>query len=848
VNSKKHQVVGIALTLLSSLALAAEAKFAKRPTATKTGNNGRTTIQFTVSELTDVEVAVLDAGGKVIRHLAAGIVGERAAPPLKKGLAQSLEWDGKDDLGKPASGGPFKVRVALGMKPTFGKLIGDNPGGLGYVPALAAGPKGTLYVFNNFSDLHPGDGSTVIQAYDRSGKYLRQVAPYAANTPGEKLKGLKQLDVDGKKVPYIYNGETRSLIPGLGQLPRQRAVVTSEGKLAFVGHHESGYKLTYNAAGPQWLTVIGIDGSAPRNIMRLKISKSARGGAQLGLSPDEKTIYIAGVLEGKQRLPAVFKCDWNAKQMKLFAGSRDKAGSGADGLNGPTSVDTDANGNVYVSDKGNNRVAVFDPAGKYLGELKVDAPRQVCVHRTTGAVYVLGSRNCAKLSKFKSWKEAKPVLTTAVRTYKHRSGNYWMPMVLDDSAEPAVLWLGCSTNWAGYKCLRIEDTGTSFSKATDLARLPGNNLPNAGPRRRYNLYTAGAIYGMALDRKNQKLLLNKRAYDLKSGKWSKGFDVADGCKEGAGSFGLDGNYYAQVQVWKNIWVRYSPAGKPLPFPGSTAKNGGIDPKGSFRLRGRGITADPLGNIYSLQQSGPRKPGDAKDANNLAKYGPDGKLINGTLIGSSIRSLNSVRLDYAGNIWVGIGARPAGRKVPKHLEGQELGKVYHHKKTLLTTDFDWYPFMYGTIAKFSPKGGEVRSGIGGVKMDFSTGGKVEVKGAQWTFFGASPMPSWRLRYPNVCLCESPRFDVDGYGRCFFPDAAGFRVGVLDTGGTLLKWFGSYGNVDSAGPDSKVPTPEIAFHWPYSICADDRVVYIGDRLNRRVTVVKLNYAAEETVAIK
>jgi hypothetical protein len=101
---------------------------------------------------------------------------------------------------------------------------------------------------------------------------------------------------------------------------------------------------------------------------------------------------------------------------------------------------------------------------------------------------------------------------------------------------------------------------------------------------------------------------------------------------------------------------------------------------------------------------------------------------------------------------------------------------------------------------------------------------------------------------VCLCESPRFDVDGYGRCFFPDAAGFRVGVLDTGGNLLKWFGSYGNVDSAGPKSRVPTPEIAFHWPYSICVDDRVVYVGDRLNRRVTAVKLEYAAEETVPVR
>ncbi|MHC4916564.1 MAG: hypothetical protein ACYTGB_13840, partial [Planctomycetota bacterium] len=763
-------------------------------------------------------------------------------------LAQELVWDGKDDLGKPATGGPFSVRVALGMRPEFDRLIGNNPGGLAYVQGLAVGPDGTLYVFNNFSDLHPADGTTVVQAYDRAGKYLRQVLPWPANTPEEKLKGLKRVEVAGKKVPYVYNAETRSLIPGLGHLPSQRAVVTRDGRLAFVGLHESGYKLTYNNRGPNRLTVVNVDGSVPEGgVLRGLIASSSTSGANLALSPDEKTIYAAKVAEGKKSLHAVLKVGWDDAKPEVFVGKSDAPGSGADGLKGPRDVAVDAEGNVYVADRGNNRVAVFKPDGSFLGELAVQSPSQVEVHPKTGAVYVLGGENCSKLSKYASWKAKAPAASCAVRTYDHRSGGYWMPMALDASAEPPVLWLGNSSNWAKGKLLRIEDKGTSFSDHVDVAKLPGNSLGHAGPRRRYNLYTAGAIYGMSLDRKNRKLFLNKRSYDLASGKWGKGMDVADGCKEGCGSFGLDGNYYAQVQVWKNIFVRYSPAGKPLPFPDSKQKSGGIAPKTSFRLRGRGITADPLGNIYSLQQTGPRKPGDAKDANNLAKYSPEGRLLNGELIGSQIRSLNSVRLDYRGNIWVGVGARPAGKKVPAHLEGQDLGKPYKVKVTNVTTDFNWYPFLYGCIAKFGPEGGEVRAGSGGVPMEFSTGGKTEIKGAKWIHFGGSPLPSWRLRYPNVCPCESPRFEVDGYGRCFFTDAACFRVGVLDTGGNLITWFGSYGNVDSAGPESAVPEPPIAFHWPYAVCTEDRAVYVGDRLNRRVTAVKLTYAAEETVKI-
>ncbi|MHC4914788.1 MAG: hypothetical protein ACYTGB_04790, partial [Planctomycetota bacterium] len=49
----------------------AEAKFAAEPTASKAG--GKVTISFATSAATDVEVAILDAKGRVVRHLAAGL-------------------------------------------------------------------------------------------------------------------------------------------------------------------------------------------------------------------------------------------------------------------------------------------------------------------------------------------------------------------------------------------------------------------------------------------------------------------------------------------------------------------------------------------------------------------------------------------------------------------------------------------------------------------------------------------------------------------------------------------------------------------------------------------------------
>src|SRR5262245_35493830 len=111
------------LAVLTGTLGAADVTFRTPPAAVDSGDQIR--ITFAVSEPTDVEVAILDAKTHVVRHLAAGVLGGKHPPPapLQAGLSQRVGWDGKDDRGQIAKGGPFQARVRLGMKASFGRVV-----------------------------------------------------------------------------------------------------------------------------------------------------------------------------------------------------------------------------------------------------------------------------------------------------------------------------------------------------------------------------------------------------------------------------------------------------------------------------------------------------------------------------------------------------------------------------------------------------------------------------------------------------------------------------------------------------------------------------------------------------
>jgi DNA-binding beta-propeller fold protein YncE len=66
----------------------------------------------------------------------------------------------------------------------------------------------------------------------------------------------------------------------------------------------------------------------------------------------------------------VAKYDKDGKWIKSFG----EPGNGPGQLNTPHSIASDAQGNVYVANRGNSRIEVFDGDGKYLRQIKISEP------------------------------------------------------------------------------------------------------------------------------------------------------------------------------------------------------------------------------------------------------------------------------------------------------------------------------------------------------------------------------------------------------------------------------------------------------------------------------------------
>jgi hypothetical protein len=313
------------------------------------------------------------------------------------------------------------------------------------------------------------------------------------------------------------------------------------------------------------------------------------------------------------------------------------------------------------------------------------------------------------------------------------------------------------------------------------------------------------------------------------------------------TYGQDGYVYSTTGYGKSYICRFDRDGKPVNFKGRDSNQSDameLPAINSQHLLSRGIVARPDGTLYLLQETGKA----THQQYSVSQWGPDGKMKKREHIALLSQGALSLRIDPAGNFYVGDPVKPAGQPVPPEMAGRVDATKKRPKEAR-----NHYPIMYGSILKFGPEGGAgVGPAVGGEKGILAYDAPVGVKDALWRYFGVSPVPAYKGgSYKHYafqgCSCEGMRFDVDDWGRVFAPDAARFRVVVLDTGGNRICTFGAYGNQDSGGPGSAVPEPAIPLAFPLAVGVSDRAVYVSDILSRRLVRVHLKHALEETCRV-
>ena len=460
-------------------------EFAQRPQVTRRGD--RVEVRFETKGLCDVTVAVEEAGGKIVRHLACGVLGANAPAPFQSAPAhanarkQVVVWDGKDDFGAYVDDKDrITIRVSLGLNPRFERTLFWSPQKRVSVfpPLVAPAPEG-VYVFE-------GMGADHLRLFDHQGNYVRTVYPFPA-AKVERVAGLSwfAFPQDNARLPLKVGHYQSTLFQSgdnaLGGVMRPShppahglsgragtAFAVRQGRVALAAYRVSRFN-TDGTAGP-----------APLTGPRTRLTQEYGGGmnwrpaphevfpTSAALSPDAKTLYLAGYtwdkwpqdgwydwwhcLGGVQTLPLD-----GADSPSVFVGNLAEKGHGTDNqhFRCALSVAVDDRGRVYVCDYWNDRIQVYAPDAKFLKTIPVSKPVQAVIHQRTGEIYVfswpLGNQFVedremtipASLTRIKSFDDPVRVDAVPLEGYGGRAarGGHLIRAALDTWTDPPTIWI-----------------------------------------------------------------------------------------------------------------------------------------------------------------------------------------------------------------------------------------------------------------------------------------------------------------------------------------------------------------------------------------------------------------------
>ncbi len=780
-------------------ALAGEVKFVHEPTMVKVGD--RFEVRFAVSASTDVEVSILDNDNRIVRHLAAGVIGPEAnsPAPLTKGLSQRVGWDGTDDDGQPAGPGPFSARVRAGLTPALVRIIA-NPAQINPSPhynrlfGLATDEDGRLYVASG--SVYSGTPVFSIKVFDRQGKYVKTIMPMPANLKPDELEQFGDATQrDGfltpanhdPLVPYVQPG---GIVAFLGNQVRDGALwlLNTEGKICRIDA-ETGRPI-------QWK-----DGPATY--------RPSGGPMCWAVAPDNRTLYMSGhwnsrATRSKGAVPfndgIVYKVDpamgdgepliridvpddafWQTEVNGWYHFTNWGRKNGMAALHG---MAVDAEGRLYVCDRVNQRLAVYDESGKLLGATAVEWPDLVALGADR-TVYVSTRR---VIDGYKSLNEFKLIKLSAAIDGKKLAeltltGLNAPLMALDTSGDRAVVWLS-NVGPDGDKLVRIEDRGEQLVEA--------GGLQTGKP--------FGGVVKVWVDPNREDVYVNDgwnnlSRYDGLTGDGGtipiKAIDMA---------FDDQGRLYLYGRAgWNEPIYRCDRDFNPVPFPATgeptTELTSATDNEGKRRpVYGRygtgwsnkGIDIGPDGRIY------------VRCMYDWSKYfvtvfKPDGSAekhgrVQGGILGPLSGASGGIRVGRDGFFYLGTDGFPGD----------------------IPGDHQWA----SSIVKVKPSGGGISPlpKPNEVEATSSIDPERGIVFSDYLFEGAvTAYPRMSPRQDRGCVCKEARFDIDAFGRLYVPDVLQFCIHVYDNAGNRITDIGHYGNCDAVGRGDGPPIP---FGWPMS----------------------------------
>jgi len=483
--------------------------------------------------------------------------------------------------------------------------------------------------------------------------------------------------------------------------------------------------------------------------------------------------------------------------------------------------------------------------------VKIAKPDTLGVDPRTGAIYVCCSTgkvtgDLVKLADYGTGKEL------ARLTLPRTGGSPWdfeHRIAVDASASPVVIWMP-TRSYTRRQLIRIEDAGDGFTQPVDPW---DRTTPWAeGPRDMNVDRRRGELYVKVNTQRWHRL--NERTGALMD-TLTPGYPALNSGDKGTQLVpGPDGRLY--TWSWSKGFYLFDRAGKPVKWPG---RKSNVIPLGGimcFQVR----HLELLGPNQMLFVSNPGWIKEKHDSRftSVNVMGPDGKATRTLIWQCMIGAIPWV--DAAGNIYLAEMVKPADRSYPEFFDGKLDPPP---KESRAAGAAFWTSYLYGSIIKFPPSGGAIwyrpdlpPTVVGKPPADLLAKPKIKVKahigyhphseaalqGAEWYRFGFGPYSATSSTSTDTCMCEGARFDVDPFGRVFFPNLGQFRVEVVDTNGNPLTMFGRYGNEDASG-ERGAPLA-----WPVAVAVSDTHAYVGDTVSRRVVKVTLTYAAEETCEVK